>query len=376
MSALRALQVRLRLWPAKVASPIADLVANGLMRLETAEAVLDAGDIAGEPQHVLGFAVALLEMERDRVPVIDTIRLAREIGAPLNLRWSAKRWQTEHDRLSRLATLRRLEAANEVYDLSGFEPHLPERWKGYLIRTSRRLGMEGMRQRHCVAGYHGMIRHGGTAIAVVFVNKTRWTVALHRFSGRAETSVGQIKGRDNRDPSVDVVRAVHQELGTDPMHAGLGACRPAARSYRENLQAMLPILREHGVDTLHVSFAGGGDEGQIEDVSCEPFEKWDAIRNATVPVTHVHFTHEDGDWQRIEETEQRSFVQAAVHLTEDYIEETGVDYSNNEGGFGELVVDVAEGSVGLEVSHNVQASELAFSRVMDIESGEVIETRV
>lgn len=81
------------------------------------------------------------------------------------------------------------------------EKHLPKRFSGYLIRTSRRLGMEGLRQRHCVASYDSRLRKGDCAIVAVFADRQRWTVEL-RLTNDTETPlrIDQIKTRYNGLP--------------------------------------------------------------------------------------------------------------------------------------------------------------------------------
>ena len=102
MSNDTAIRGRLDTLPPKVGRPVArpdaHRAAQGPAPWET---VLDAVDLAGEPQHLLGFAVGMLDMGGDGVPMEDTVRMARELGHRLNLRWSPRRWKEEHDRLSR-----------------------------------------------------------------------------------------------------------------------------------------------------------------------------------------------------------------------------------------------------------------------------------
>lgn len=373
MSALRALQVRLRLWPAKVAAPIADLLANGLMRPETAESVLDAGDLAGEPQHVLGFAIALLQMQRDNVPVTDTIGMAKQLGRRVNLRWSAKRWKAEHARLSHLVTLERLKEANVLYDLATFEAHLPAKWPGYLIRSSRRLGIEGLRQQHCVASYHSAIQRGHCAIATVFVDRVRWTVELRHHSYNDAPWIAQVAGRRNRKPTREIRQAIQEALG-------LKGCQnertPDEYSYMDNLRALLPILRVHRVEHVTASFSGCGDSGQVDDVEFTPAGAYTLVANLSVASHRVEVAHRNGEWVRHRNVRNVRVADAVMALTDDYLEETGVNYYDNEGGYGQLVIDVAAGTVNLEINQNVESSEVAYARLSDIATGDVLEDRM
>ena len=379
VTAATALRARLAEWPAKVAAPLRDLLERELLRPATAEAVLDAAELAGEPQHVLGFTIAMLEMCRDGVPMLDIIRMAKQIGAPVNLRWSRKRWQSEHARLSRRVTLEQLRADDAVYELATFEALLPDRWPGYLIRTSRRLGLEGLRQDHCVAAYHRRIVDGQCAIATVLLDGKRWTVELRRYGNgvAAELCIAQIAGRYNAPPSRQVHSAILKALGVRrDYHFPTYGNHPEEHAYMDNLRTLLPVLREHGVERVLVDFSGCGDSGQIDDVSYAPESARRAIACAAVESQTVRFAHENGEWRRHVETLTHDIDEAVVHLTEDYLEETGVDYYNNEGGYGHLEINVAAGTVDLEVSQNVEASEVAFARLSDIQTGETILNRV
>lgn len=373
MTAANAVAARLTGLPAKVAAPLADLLSTGLVQPATVDAVLDAGELAGAPQHLLGFAVAMLDMERDRVPVTDTVRMARQQGRKLNLRWSRKRWHDEHNRLSRAATLARLNAADAIYDLADYERHLPARWPGYLIRTSRRLGMEGLRQRHCVSAYHSMIRNGSRAIAVVFVDRRRWTVELWKTHyGANPLAVGQISGVLNRPPTREVRAAVFEVLGLEDTRLGSRSARE--HTYMDNLRELLPVLREQRIEKVYASFSGYGDSGQIDEVSFRRAGERVRLPGVTVNsrVGEYAHDHQTGEWRQEGLARTADIDDAVRTLTDDYLEETGVDYYNDSGGHGELVIHVDEGTVELEVNQTVEHSECAFHAKRDIASGEAI----
>lgn len=343
------------------------------MKPGTANTVLDAGELSGEPQHVLGFAIGLLEMLRDHVPVADAIRMARQLGRPVNLRWSPKRWKAEHGRLSHLVTLEKLRADNVVYDLSEFEKHLPDKWPGYLVRSSRRLGLEGYRQQHCVASYHRSIQRGYCAIATVFVNRARWTVQLHRHSYSETPWITQIAGRRNRRPSAEITQAIHEAMGLEGRQNGSN--NPQDHRYMENLRLILPVLREMGATSARAFFSGYGDSGQIDDVVIEPSELHPVSLLRNVESRRVEAARTDDGWRKEEVVEVVTLDDAIRALTDDYLEETGVNYYDNAGGSGCLEIVVENGTVDLEVNQTVETSELAFGRVTDIDTGEVLEDR-
>lgn len=368
-----AASARLDALPRKVSAPLRELLAAGQIDEEILGTVLDAAELAGSPMKVLGFAVGFLYLQLQRVPVKDVIRMARAQRRRIRLDWSARRWQEEHDRLSRAETLKRLREENVHYDLAEATASLPAHFCGYLIRSSRRLGMEGLRQRHCVAGYHAQVQAGYCAIASVFIDRERWTVQLARTGDEeAPVRIVQIRSRFNKVPTREVREAIHRELAI-PMELRGGAqdvdpdeARPHA--YMDNLRRILPVLRESGVRRVTVSFDGSGDSGSIDDI-----EYGDAAIDASTLMVEIEVIHrvlQGGQWVTNRVLEHKDLNTAIEELTDDYLGETNVDWYNNDGGFGELTIDVDEGTVALEVSVRFIESSTEYSCTRDIVTGE------
>ncbi|NKB55087.1 MAG: hypothetical protein GKS00_02020 [Alphaproteobacteria bacterium] len=368
------LDQRLDALPPKTAAPFRQLLAAGHMAEALLATVLDAGGLAGERHRLLGFTVAFLHLRSQGVPVHDVIRMAKARRRRINLDWSARRWQLEHDRLSRAEALDRLTAENARYDVAEFEALLPAAFDGYLIRSSRRLGMEGLRQRHCVASYDTQLRTGRCAIASLLVGKRRWTVQLFA-TGNPEypLRIGQIKTRFNEQPSKEICSRIHEMLGValaPPVEKQVtdGTQR---FTYLDTLQRLLPVLRQHGVEGITVSFDGSGDEGAIDDIRCD---------GATIDPRGVHVEivqavrrFEDGQWVSTRELHRVSIADAVHDLTDDYLEETSVDWYNNEGGYGNLLIDVARGTVTLDICVRCIQADRAFYSQCDIETGDEID---
>ena len=99
-----------------------------------------------------------------------------------------------------------------------YERHLPASWSGYLIRTSRRLAMEGLRQRHCVGAQHDAVKYGLCSIAVVFLNGARWTIQIElTVHEDRPLDITRIRGRYNLMPSDNESKAIHERLGVVPV---------------------------------------------------------------------------------------------------------------------------------------------------------------
>lgn len=365
---------RLDALPRKVALPLRELLEVGQLSNDTLQSVLDAAELVGSPAKVLGFAVGYLHLQSEGVPMRDVIQMARRQKRPIRLDWSARRWKEEHDRLSRAETLIRLGEANVCYELSDVAACLPVRFRGYLIRSSRRLGMEGLRQRHCVASYHTQIQAGYCAICTVFIDRQRWTVQLGRTGdAKAPLRITQVRSRFNQVPTPAIREAIHRELGIEP-ESSRGPIpldeNGEPRTYMENLRRILPVLRAHQVKRVTVSFDGSGDSGSIEEVSFGE-AKIDA-RALMVEIEVAHRVLQQGKWITNRLLERRDLSSAIEEVTDDYLQETNVDWYNNDGGFGELSIDVEEGTVSLEVSVRYTESSLEFSATCDIASGDDI----
>ena len=106
------------------------------------------------------FLVAYLSLKKQGVPVEDTVLMAGSLKRRINLSWSARRWKEAHDKFSRMVTLEKLAKSSVDYSLDDYRAVLPNHWPGYLIGSSVRLGMEGLRQRNCVASYDDGIQSG------------------------------------------------------------------------------------------------------------------------------------------------------------------------------------------------------------------------
>ena len=219
----KTIQRQLAALPPKVALPLTQLVKIGQLREQDLRTVLDAGDLTGNHQTLVGFAAGAMGMKAQGVPIADTVSMAKKHGGRIRLDWTPRRWREEHDRLAKVVTLRQFSEENVVYDVEFFMSVLPA-FPGYLIRNSRRLAIVGWHQRHCVASYHSNVMRGNTAFACVFVNNVRWTVALnktgdtsnpvriHRFEQRTIEALMMKQSR--RYTSISVSPASYVNLAT------------------------------------------------------------------------------------------------------------------------------------------------------------------
>lgn len=190
--------------------------------------ILRAAKHATNPKRTLAFAIALGHLRRNGVPVIDTIDMLIEGGRPINFGWSARRWQAEHDKLSRIVAARRLvgeHGRDRPFETGWLDDALPpesdpRRSLITVLETPRLMAEEGLRQGHCIgsAGYIKRCRHGVLlGVSVVMPDGARWTVTL-RPPGNcvevyAKAVVEAMHGARNAIPSAEVRSQILETLG-------------------------------------------------------------------------------------------------------------------------------------------------------------------
>jgi len=246
---------RLEKLPKKVNLCFRDLLKLKHIEPNTLWTLLDASDCIADSNTLIGFASTYYHMEKCNVPMKDIITMAKDQKRSLNPRWSRTHWIAAHNRFSRAATLSKLADENITYDLAVYRDKLPDRWPGYLVPTSRKFGSEGLRQEHCVAAYHNRILNKSCAIACVFIDKVRWTVELSVFEGTIR--IHQIRAKHNRAASPEIRSAIYRLLEIEePKTRLLTSILPNSSESRKNelmllnLQRIVPILREKGVDMV------------------------------------------------------------------------------------------------------------------------------
>ena len=353
------LQVRVNQLPPKVAKTLGGLFEIGHIDASVLTSVLDAGDLSQDVSRLSAFAVSFLFLSSQQVPVKDVIRMAKQNDRTIHLWWSARRWQAEHERLSLLATVTRLCAENATYETAFFASHIAPGMPGYLVRSSRRLGMEGLRQRHCVASWHDRLSSGNTAICVVFLNTVRWTVELIRTQDpKHPVRVGQIKARRNADPCFEERKRIHQLLGISEQTATPGIGGNAGTTlWQRNAAIIIPVLRELSVEQVEVRFSGYGDSGQIEEVWITPDPG-----AASVTVTECERYWDAGTWQSLERSVERPLADAITDMVYAYLEITGVNWYDNEGGSGVFTMDVTRQLLAMEIDVHYRESSTEFAR--------------
>lgn len=97
---------------------------------------------------------------------------------------------------------------------------------------------------------------------------------------------------------------------------------------------VLIVLKDKGVSTMTVDFNGGGDSGEIEDITFKD------IKGDIIDITDIGGTLYD------QATEVAYCMLEGIE-----------DWWNNEGGYGTLLVDLEEGSYEIEVNIRITDTE-------------------
>lgn len=112
----------------------------------------------------------------------------------------------------------------------------------------------------------------------------------------------------------------------------------------EQAKAILRLCKEKGATEIVVRFDGSGDSGSIDEVYID-------LKEPLIVEYDEESTRYDGDkWVTTSTTKQVPLRDALEQITYDMLEKTGIDWYNNDGGYGELNVDLVQGTIQLEVN--------------------------
>lgn len=123
---------------------------------------------------------------------------------------------------------------------------------------------------------------------------------------------------------------------------------------------LLTLLKVMGGRKVVVSFDGSGDSGSIDDVNLLDQEgnlidlkgaefEWPCRSSEADPLTNK--------WRVIYKNTVMPLSDILVQITEDALEEEGLDWYNNEGGFGQFTIDLTQTPPKIELDVNIRITE-------------------
>jgi hypothetical protein len=106
--------------------------------------------------------------------------------------------------------------------------------------------------------------------------------------------------------------------------------------------ALFDALAPAGITSIHVDFDGEGDSGQINGVSALAGDQPTQLPATQVTLHRLHWGHTQS------EPSEFTLAEAIETLCYDYLEQEHGGWENNDGGYGEFTIDVAERTIDLE----------------------------
>jgi hypothetical protein len=110
-------------------------------------------------------------------------------------------------------------------------------------------------------------------------------------------------------------------------------------------QALLTQLNLLGAKRVYVTFRGGGDEGQVEETYYRDVN--DNIHE--IPTDMIAWTKQAYGQQQAE-TKNETLVEVLEDLCYRALDATGWDWYNNDGGQGNLVIDLKESPPNIKLN--------------------------
>ena len=130
--------------------------------------------------------------------------------------------------------------------------------------------------------------------------------------------------------------------------------------------ALMSSLKEAGATSVVIEFDGSGDEGHITDVTIEggnpnPTAEWLTSSSS--------YSAEEKEWTTTYEVKTFEIKKTLEMWCYDALEKTNIDWYNNEGGFGEMRIDLTQNEVQLEVNTRfIEYSTYIFKNTDEEES--------
>ncbi len=135
----------------------------------------------------------------------------------------------------------------------------------------------------------------------------------------------------------DASQLAHQTLSTTAM--------------AQNKEALFAAMRAAGLTEIIVTFDGGGDSGQIEDIDAR-------CGDTVVPMPDTAITLAQVSWGISEiSTSSMSLSEAVETLAYDLLSDSHGGWENCDGAFGEFHFDAEAGTILLDYNERFTSSE-------------------
>lgn len=137
----------------------------------------------------------------------------------------------------------------------------------------------------------------------------------------------------------------------------------ADNKWKTIVQEIAGRLIADSIDKVVVWFSGSGDSGQIDSVVFYSSERRvrAPVAEIVVPTNTTSFVN--GEWKKVTEDASLSIEDAICELVNEMLDETDVDWYNNNGGQGEWIWQVMDNKLMFYVDVNImeQVNEYTYS---------------
>lgn len=126
-----------------------------------------------------------------------------------------------------------------------------------------------------------------------------------------------------------------------------------------NATAVREVLALHKIDKVDVGYDGSGDSGSIESVEFSKNGKVITLLGVTVEVWEKvsNYSSENNTYATNFISSEMQISEAFERLAENVLDRRGIDWYNNDGGFGNITFSVNENTVSLDHSQRVSSTE-------------------
>ncbi|TPE64859.1 hypothetical protein FJQ54_00555 [Sandaracinobacter neustonicus] len=116
---------------------------------------------------------------------------------------------------------------------------------------------------------------------------------------------------------------------------------------------MFSLLAAHNITCVTICFDGYGDSGQVESVNALIGDTVAELPNCMVMLSEIARCGDSGAIV----TKEHSLAAAIEDLAYDLLRQTHAGWENNDGAFGDFVLDVTERTISLDYSERYTAIE-------------------
>lgn len=129
-----------------------------------------------------------------------------------------------------------------------------------------------------------------------------------------------------------------------------------SRLPHQHIKTMFDQLRAAGATEVVISFDGSGDSGSIYAANIYNADNKQIQVDQTVIYPKEKSTWIDGQWVNEIEHKEIPILEALEAYCYDELEKTNIDWYNNDGGFGDMRIDLSD-TVSVELEVNQRYTE-------------------